>query len=200
MFGNDVLFMQRFLKSLGFYEGELDGNFGPLTNAALNRFEDVTDEISATHGRFDMRSEKNITTLHPNAQVLARKFLAAVRNDNNLQRDGIVSKIISGTRTYKEQAKLYAQGRTEPGKIVTKAPAGHSNHNFGIAWDVGLFKGSEYLDESPFYDTVGSIGKHLGLEWGGDWSSIIDKPHFQLATELKLAEVRSRFEAGMAYV
>ncbi len=31
MFGNDVLFMQRFLKSLGFYEGELDGNFSPVT-------------------------------------------------------------------------------------------------------------------------------------------------------------------------
>lgn len=200
MFGDDVFFLQRFLKSVGFYEGELDGYFGPLTDAALNKFEDVTDEISATHGRFDMRSEKNITTLHPNAQVLARKFLAAVRNDNNLQRNGVIAKIISGTRTYKEQAKLYAQGRTEPGKIVTKAPASQSNHNFGIAWDVGLFRGSEYLDESPLYDTVGSIGKHLGLEWGGDWSSIVDKPHFQLVIQLTLAEVRSRFEAGKAFV
>jgi len=150
MFGSDVLFLQRFLKCLGFYRGKLDGSFGPLTDTALNEFENATDEISSEHGRFDMRSEKNITTLHPKAQVVARKFLSDVIKDENLKSNGITAKIISGTRTYVEQAEIFAQGRTKPGKIVTKASAGHSNHNFGIAWDVGLFKGPEYLGESVF--------------------------------------------------
>jgi hypothetical protein len=41
-----------------------------------------------------------------------------------------------GTRTFAEQAKLYFQGRTTPGPIVTNAPAGSSLHNFGCAVDV----------------------------------------------------------------
>ena len=34
MFGNDVLFLQRFLKSARFYGSALDGIFGPKTNGA----------------------------------------------------------------------------------------------------------------------------------------------------------------------
>lgn len=32
-----------------------------------------------------------------------------------------------------------------------------------------------------FFKKVGAIGKRLGLEWGGDWTSPVDKPHFQLS-------------------
>ena len=46
-----------------------------------------------------------------------------------------------------EQAKVYAQGRTAPGKIVTHAKPGHSNHNFGVAFDVGIFVGGQYIDD-----------------------------------------------------
>jgi peptidoglycan LD-endopeptidase CwlK len=168
MFGNDVLFLQRLLKSAGFYTGELDDDFGPLTDEALRLFEDETDRIADEQGRFDLRSEKNIVTLHPQAQLLARRFMAAVRADSQLSGAGAVAKIISGTRTYQEQSALFALGRTRPGKIVTNASAGRSNHNFGIAWDVGLFKGNDYLQTSPLYDAVGAIGRGLGLEWGGD--------------------------------
>lgn len=199
MFGSDILFLQRFLKGLGFYDGELDDDFGPLTSEALDRFEDESERIAAEHSRFDMRSERNIATLHPAAQRAARRFLAAVRTSAALASDGVVAKIISGTRTYAEQADLFAQGRTRPGRIVTNAAAGRSNHNFGIAWDVGLFRGGAYLQESPHYDTAGAIGRQQGLEWGGDWSTFVDKPHFQLPTDLTLAQVRQKFEAGEAF-
>ena len=47
----------------------------------------------------------------------------------------------------------------------------------------------------------------LGLEWGGNWKSIKDEPHFQLPpkwaadmTERKmLAELRSRKESGKPF-
>ncbi|MGH7833206.1 MAG: M15 family metallopeptidase [Candidatus Binatia bacterium] len=200
MFGNDSLFLQRFLKGLGYYEGELDGDCGPLTNAALRLFEQETESIANRCGRCDQRSETKIATLHPKAQELARQFLEAAAASQELATAGIVVKIISGTRTYQEQSELFAQGRTKPGNIVTKARAGQSNHNFGMAWDVGLFSGNEYLSESPLYDVVGGIGKQLGLEWGGDWASFPDRPHFQLKTEIALGEVRNRFEQGQAFV
>lgn len=138
----------------------------------------------------DARSEKNIATLLPDAQVQARDFLKQVRAAK------INAKIIGGTRTLAEQDALYAQGRTKPGKIVTKAKGGFSNHNFGIAWDIGIFKGVSFLDASPQYDEAGQIGKSLGLEWGGDFASIIDKPHFQCRTGKTLAELRALLKAG----
>ena len=66
------------------------------------------------------------------------------------------------------------------GQIVTNARGGYSNHNFGLAFDVGVFDGGRYLGESPLYKVVGALGRSLGLEWGGDWRSIQDEPHFQL--------------------
>lgn len=55
----------------------------------------------------------------------------------------------SGLRTYEEQNALYAQGRTAPGNKVTNAKGGFSNHNFGIAFDIGIFEGAKYLGDSP---------------------------------------------------
>ena len=41
----------------------------------------------------------------------------------------------------------------------------------------------------------------LGVEWGGNWpKKKRDEPHYQLATGLDIAEVRTRFEAGQPYV
>jgi len=142
----------------------------------------------------DPRSEENIATLLPAAQRLARE-LWAVANDGRLG-PGIAVKVIAGTRTYAEQEALYAQGRTAPGTIVTNARAGFSNHNFGIAFDVGIFNGTLYLDESPLYARVGKVGRDLGLEWGGDWVSFTDEPHFQLKSSYSLAEARDLVAVG----
>jgi peptidoglycan L-alanyl-D-glutamate endopeptidase CwlK len=143
---------------------------------------------------FDERTEKNISTLHPKAQAKAREFMAqAVPLMEQL---GAIVKIISGNRTYAEQDALYAQGRTKPGRIVTNARAGYSNHNWGTAWDVGVFKDGKYLDESPLYKSLGKIGQSLGLEWGGAWARIVDEPHFEVKTGLTMAEKRERFSSG----
>jgi hypothetical protein len=116
----------------------------------------------------DPRSDIAIATLLPAARRAARTLLSTA-NDGRLG-PGIVVKVICGTRTYAEQTALYAQGRTTPGPIVTDAPAGYSNHNFGIAFDVGIFNGGVYLDDSPLYEKVGALGRAQGLEWGGDWT------------------------------
>lgn len=122
----------------------------------------------------DPRSEAAIATLQPQVQPMARALV------QKAAASGIQIKVISGTRSYAEQDALYAKGRTAPGPKVTNARAGFSNHNFGIAFDIGVFSGNRYLPESPKYRAVGVLGMELGLEWGGNWTSIVDQPHFQL--------------------
>jgi len=121
----------------------------------------------------DSRSEENIALLHPKVRNIMRALV------NGAAAYGFTVKVISSLRTYAEQAALYAKGRTAPGPIVTKAPAGWSNHNFGLAVDLGVFVADKYQPESPTYAKIGPIGRALGLDWGGDWTGIKDMPHYQ---------------------
>ena len=161
-----------------------------------------TSPSASWNAKVDPRSEATIQLLNPVVQPYARELVrrAAAK--------GIEIKVIGGFRTFKEQDKLYCQGRNipeckglyAPGSKVTNAKGGFSNHNFGIAFDIGVFNGTKYLPESPSYVEVGKIGRSLGLEWGGDWTTFKDRPHFQLrpqwAKDLSekemLAELRRR--------
>jgi peptidoglycan LD-endopeptidase CwlK len=190
----DPMFWQRFLKCAGFYKGDIDGEFGPNSLQAAHDFEQAAIGIANQVGSFDGRSETNIQTLLPAAQTKAREFMKAVADA------GITIKIISGTRTFAEQDALYRQGRDLPGSKVTNARGGQSNHNFGVAWDIGVFENGQYRDESPSYKNVGGIGKGMGLEWGGDWKSMTDEPHFQMVPETELQSIASKFSQGIAFV
>ena len=149
----------------------------------------------------DPRSEGVIATLQPEVRPYARALVSKAAGI------GITIKVISGLRTYSQQNELYAQGRTKPGRVVTNARGGYSNHNFGIAFDIGVFEGAKYLDESPKYKAVGALGVELGLEWGGNWKTIQDQPHFQLrptwagsmAERDMLAELRARADSGRGF-
>jgi len=146
----------------------------------------------------DPRSERCIETLLPEVRPIARALV------QKSKQAGIQIKILSGLRTYEEQDELFARGRTKPGPKVTNARGGYSNHNFGIAFDVGVFEGAKYLPDSVKYKAVGALGMDLGLEWGGSWKTIVDQPHFQLrpqwAQDLNektmLAELRERMTTG----
>jgi peptidoglycan L-alanyl-D-glutamate endopeptidase CwlK len=139
----------------------------------------------------DERSARNIATLRPEVRPLAEKLIETAKAQ------GINAKVIGGTRTYDEQDELYAQGRSKPGKIVTKAKGGQSWHNFGMAFDIGIFSadGKTYYGESEAYQAVGKIGEALGLEWGGSWAGFVDEPHFNFnPLGLTLSEVKRRVE------
>lgn len=193
---DDNLFFQRLLKSEGFYPGSLDGLWGPLTEAASNDFDAAYESAKLQLGAFDRRTEKNITTLSIRAQNEARAFMSRALSK------GVNVKIISGTRTYEEQNKLYRQGRWgNPGPIVTNARGGRSNHNFGIAWDIGIFRADgSYSQNDHDYNVLAEYATGQ-LEWGGNWQSFIDLPHYQLKTiQPDITWVRSRFESGDTYV
>lgn len=182
---------------------DVDGKAGPQTWGAI--YERLVKKIdgqkpSVAITEVDGRSEKTIATLLSEVQPIARALV------QKATLSGIKIKVISGLRTYAEQDALYAQGRTNPGRIVTNVKGGYSNHNFGIAFDVGVFEGNQYLDESPKYKAVGVLGMDLGLEWGGNWKTIVDQPHFQLrpiwasglSEKQMLAELRARHDSGAA--
>lgn len=160
---------------------QVDGKAGPETWSAIYKAVVAPtltgDQTPAEITDVDARSEKNILTLQEEVRPLARALV------HKAAAAGIRIKIISGLRTYAEQDALYAQGRSVPGKIVTNAKGGYSNHNFGIAFDIGVFEGNKYMEESPKYKAVGVLGLDLGLEWGGNWKTIVDEPHFQLRPE-----------------
>ena len=146
----------------------------------------------------DPRSQKNIETLLPKVQPVFSKLLEALQE--HFASRGVVPKFISGTRSFAEQEALYAQGRTKPGPIRTKARGGQSNHNFGIAVDIGLFQGADYLEESPLYKEIGSVvARFPQLEWGGSWE-FVDEPHVQWKTGLTLADMRDRILLGQSIV
>lgn len=181
---------------------QVDGRAGPETwgaiYAALVKTTNADELIKPVMACVDERSEKNIATLLPEVQPLARALV------QKAAANGIQIKVISGLRSCAEQDALYAKGRTEPGERVTNVRGGYSNHNFGIAFDIGVFSGNKYLSESPKYKAVGVLGMELGLEWGGNWTTIVDQPHFQLrpawAAELAegemLAQLRERVASG----
>jgi peptidoglycan LD-endopeptidase CwlK len=194
LFGDDVIFQQRFLKSAGLYTGRIDGIWGPLTDGAYNAFLAQAEQIALELGRFDPRTERNLASLQLPAQRAARRFMVTV-----LAR-GIEARSISGTRSYEEQNALFHRGRFgNPGQRVTNARGGQSRHNFGIAWDIGIFEGGAYVTEAAPYDRAAEVGLFDGIEWGGHWTSFVDRPHYQLALPFGTAEIRRRFEAGESY-
>lgn len=106
----------------------------------------------------DALSESKLAEVHPE---LARR----VRLLASMLSFPLV--VTQGLRTWPQQDLLYQQGRTIPGKIVTKALAGHSMHNFGLAVDVAPTDGH-------------------GIDWNGKdekWAEILAKAH-----SCKLAE------------
>lgn len=119
---------------------------------------------------------RDISKLHPRLQSMIARL------QRECEKENLQLGIGECFRTVGEQNDLYALGRTKPGQIVTNAPGDSysSQHQWGIAFDFYKnVRGHEY-DDTAFFDRVGSIGKSLGLGWGGDWTGIVDRPHLYL--------------------
>lgn len=138
---------------------------------------------------WDPASAQRIAKLHPKMRAVAAQLLTRA------EMQGIKLRVTSTLRTYAEQTELYAQGRTKPGGKVTNAKAGESWHNFGLAMDVVAIKDGKADWEGP-WERIAEIGKSLGLEWGGDWQSFKDKPHFQMKFGHTLSEMRALVASG----
>ena len=127
---------------------------------------------------------RDITKLHPRLQEKCKLL------QKKCAQKGIKIIATECLRTAKEQDALYAKGRTAPGSKVTNARGrdAKSMHQWGVAFDVAIDMDADKdgdVDIRDLYNVkllnvVGKIGESIGLEWGGSWKSIVDKPHFQL--------------------
>jgi len=103
-------------------------------------------------------------------------------------------KITYGFRTVEQQQKLYAQGRTDPGNIVTNKDGikKKSKHQTGLAVDVVPYP-IDWKDRERFimlaYLVKGIASQmNIKIRWVGDWDSdndlkdqtFIDLPHFEI--------------------
>jgi peptidoglycan L-alanyl-D-glutamate endopeptidase CwlK len=163
---------------------EAEGKVGQSTLAALEEANQTT--LTAVSG-IDPRHKT--PPLHP--ELRRRLGLLAIA----LAGRGLQAMITDGLRTFAEQDALFAQGRTKPGRIVTNARGGESNHNYGLAVDLYPVLDGRVLTDIPgdassefrqrFKATQAAIieeAERLGLTAGARFSRA-DPPHVQLLAE-----------------
>lgn len=126
----------------------------------------------------DTRSYNNLSTLHPKVRQDA---ISAWTEAQAAMPDNVKIIVVQGLRSFAESDRLYAQGRTAPGEIVTKAAAGQSYHNYGLAFDFAMVTDGRDDDVvGPHWMKVVEIMKSHGWSWGGDFpQGFHDNPHFE---------------------
>ncbi len=127
---------------------------------------------------WDPITNTRIKTLDARVQSSAFQFVNKVQADLNM-----TIRVSSAFRSIAEQDALFAKGN------VTQARGGQSYHNYGLAIDVVEITNSGQANWNADWAKIASIGKGLGFEWGGDWTSFVDKPHFQMPFGKSVSEL-----------
>lgn len=98
----------------------------------------------------------------------------------------------SGWRDAAHQERLYAQGRSEPGSIITNARAWDSPHQYGCAsdWTIWTQDGQPIWikADDPMWREYEAACEKVGLEWGGHFPRI-DAVHNELSTSIRWSVV-----------
>jgi len=129
----------------------------------------------------DPKGELNAPEVHPQVKILAMETCVRAQNQ------GYEPYVFQCYRSVAEQDRLYNQGG------VTKVSGGGSYHNYGLACDIIFYdpvnhRQPSWLDrtsltaaqQTTYWNALGAAGKAAGFTvWGGDWTSFVDRPHFQ---------------------
>ncbi len=118
--------------------------------------------------RLSARSAERLASVHKDlAQVVRRA----------LQLSAVDFTVLEGRRSPARQQQLYQSGATR---------TLNSRHLTGHAVDLGAWVAGGVRWDWPLYEKINhamqQAAAELGvpLEWGGDWKSFADGPHFQL--------------------
>jgi RHS repeat-associated protein len=152
--------------------------------------ETTVEGASSQGGTWDPITNERISQLHPDVQGPAINFINQVELDL-----GIKLRVTQGLRTFAEQDALYAIGRTAPGFIVTNAKGGQSYHNYGLALDVVEIRNGKAIWNTN-WSGISRIGINNGFEWGGNFRSISDKPHFQMTFGYSISDLLNLYNTG----
>ena len=156
----------------------------------------------------DAISIERIKKAHPS---IREKLLKDYTDANNKLGPGARLRLAYVLRTNAEQDILYNKRPK-----VTNAKGGQSIHNYGLAFDIvmlydndgnGTFEEASWsmvkdFDKDSIADwkEVTDLFKSRGWEWGGDWKSFKDNPHFQLkkpdGSSYKWQELKALVDSG----
>lgn len=118
--------------------------------------------------KFSQRSENNLKGVNPDLVKIVRRAL---------QLSPIDFGITEGLRTVERQRQLVAAGKSQ---------TMNSRHISGHAVDVFAYPTSAGSWEWKYYEQIATAFKQaakeldIPVEWGGDWKTLKDGPHFQL--------------------
>lgn len=121
--------------------------------------------------RFSQRSYDRLVGVRPELVAVASRALLLSAVDFGVS---------EGLRTAARQAQLVQAGASKTQR---------SRHLTGHAIDVVAYVNGEVRWDWPLYETIAKAMKtaaldlRVPLEWGGDWTSLKDGPHFQLPWE-----------------
>ncbi|TXE64562.1 M15 family metallopeptidase [Serratia nematodiphila] len=119
--------------------------------------------------RFSRRSEKNLVGVNAVLVAVVRRALELTPVDFG---------ITEGLRSKERQKQMVIAGASQ---------TMNSRHLTGHAVDVVAYLGANISWEWKYYEQIAAAfkqaGKELGtaIEWGGDWKTLKDGPHFQLS-------------------
>ena len=128
----------------------------------------------------DKPSTDRINLLHPKVREEVKQIVQEV-NANLNGRSQV--RIAQGLRTFAEQDAQYAKRPKE-----TNAKGGQSVHNYGLAVDIVLIIDGKTAswdtkkdwdnDKVADWDECVKVFAKYGWNWGGNWHSFKDMPHF----------------------
>lgn len=119
--------------------------------------------------KFSNRSKTNLAGVHPKLVAIVTEAL------NRSPFDFIV---VEGLRTKETQARYLREKRTR---------TMDSYHITGHAIDIAVLVDGKVNYNLANYKKVADVFKEVAKEnkvsltWGGDWKSLVDGPHFQIA-------------------
>ena len=114
------------------------------------------------------RSRQRLAGLHPDLVKVVERAIEITEVDFT---------VLEGMRTVARQRQLMASGATR---------TMNSRHLTGHAVDLGAWVGGEVRWDWPLYHKIAAAMKQAAreldqpIEWGGDWRSFKDGPHWQL--------------------
>lgn len=90
-------------------------------------------------------------------------------------------------------------------KVTNAKTSADSFHGYGLAFDFAVtdasgktigWNGSDWnTNKVDDWTEIGKLGQSIGLEWGGDWKTLKDIPHFQFTLGWTIASLKA---AGIA--
>lgn len=119
--------------------------------------------------------------LHPKVKVMAEMLI------NEAKKANIPIIVTETLRTTETQREYYSWGRTKINPhtrkmtVVTNLDGVNkrSRHQTGLAFDICInIRGREW--DVALLNRVGKIGADLGLTWGGNWKTFVDRPHYEI--------------------